>query len=103
MRFGKYRFTLYRRSGGGNSSWFLRIHLTKEGRHYRKSLKTTDPAAAQERAQHATALGRESSDHELLAEFEFQLRPCRSACLPRVPSPAASRPLFRAPDLAQPR
>ena len=33
MRFGKYRFTLYRRSDVAHSSWFLRIHLTKEGRH----------------------------------------------------------------------
>ena len=52
MRFGKHRFTLYRRSDVGRSSWFIRMHLTKEGRHYRKSLRTTDLAEAQERAQH---------------------------------------------------
>ena len=52
IRFGSYRVTLYRRSDVGHSSWFLRVHLTKERRHYRKSLRTTDIVEAKERAHH---------------------------------------------------
>jgi len=42
IRFGKTKATIYRRGDVENSSWFFRIHLTDEKRHYRKSLRTTD-------------------------------------------------------------
>ena len=48
--FGKYRATIYRRSDVARSSWFLRFFLQEEGRHYRKSLRTTDIEEARERA-----------------------------------------------------
>jgi integrase len=50
LPFGKYRATLYRRSDIENSSWFLRVFLKEEGRHYRKSLKTSSRLEAVERA-----------------------------------------------------
>jgi hypothetical protein len=50
LPFGKYRATLYRRSDVDRSSWFLRVFLREEGRHYRKSLRTSDRAEAVQRA-----------------------------------------------------
>jgi len=42
INFGKYRSTIYRRSGIANSSWDFRMYLAEEKRNYRKSLGTTD-------------------------------------------------------------
>ena len=50
VRFGTHKATLYRRSDIESSSWFVRIHLKEEGRHYRKSLQTTDKQEALARA-----------------------------------------------------
>jgi cation transport regulator ChaB len=55
IRFGRNKATIYRRSDIEHSSWFLRIHLTEEGRHYRKSLRTLDREEALNRA-HDTVL-----------------------------------------------
>ena len=41
-RFGRATATIYRRGDIENSSWFFRLYLKEEKRHYRKSLKTTD-------------------------------------------------------------
>jgi len=53
IRFGRTKATIYRRSDIEHSSWFLRIHLTEEGRHYRKSLRTLDREEAIDRAHDA--------------------------------------------------
>jgi integrase len=50
LTFGKYRATIYRRADLDRSSWFLRVFLKDEGRHYRKSLQTTDYDEAVTRA-----------------------------------------------------
>ena len=50
LTFGKYRATIYRRADLDRSSWFLRVFLKEEGRHYRKSLQTTDYDEAVTRA-----------------------------------------------------
>jgi integrase len=47
---GPYKGTLYRRADLSKSSWFFRIYLKEEGRHFRKSLKTGDLQAARELA-----------------------------------------------------
>lgn len=49
--FGKLRVTIYRRSDIANSSWYFRLHLKEERRHFRKSLQTTDRHEAIARAQ----------------------------------------------------
>lgn len=51
LSFGQLRATLYRRPDVERSSWFLRVHLKEEGRHYRKSLQTFDRVEAEARAQ----------------------------------------------------
>jgi hypothetical protein len=48
--FGAYKGTLYRRADLLKSSWFFRIYLKDEGRHFRKSLKTDDVRLARELA-----------------------------------------------------
>jgi hypothetical protein len=48
--FGDVRATIYKRSDIAGSSWFLRVHLREEKRHYRKSLQTTDRQEAYRRA-----------------------------------------------------
>jgi site-specific recombinase XerD len=48
--FGTYKGTLYRRADLSKSSWFFRIYLKEEGRHFRKSLKTDDVRVARELA-----------------------------------------------------
>ena len=48
--FGPYKGTLYRRADISNSSWFFRIYLKDEGRHFRKSLRTDDLRLARELA-----------------------------------------------------
>jgi len=50
IRFGRTKATIYRRSDIEHSSWFLRIHLKEEGRHYRKSLQTLNRQEAADRA-----------------------------------------------------
>lgn len=42
IRFGRSMATIYRRGDIENSSWFFRLYLKEEKRHYRKSLKTAD-------------------------------------------------------------
>jgi integrase len=42
MQFGTYAVTLYRRPEAKSSSWFFRIYIKEEKRHYRQSLNTTD-------------------------------------------------------------
>ena len=42
IRFGRATATIYRRGDIENSSWFFRLYLKEEKRHYRKSLKTAD-------------------------------------------------------------
>lgn len=49
IRFGKTKVTLYRRGDLESGSWFFRIHLKDERRHYRKSLRTTNKSEALER------------------------------------------------------
>ena len=51
LSFGQLRATLYRRPDVERSSWFLRVHLKEEGRHFRKSLQTFDRVEAEARAQ----------------------------------------------------
>jgi hypothetical protein len=48
--FGPYIGTLYRRADLTRSSWFFRIYLKEERRHFRKSLKTDDLRIARELA-----------------------------------------------------
>ena len=48
--FGPYIGSLYRRADLSKSSWFFRIYLKEEGRHFRKSLKTDDVRIARELA-----------------------------------------------------
>lgn len=49
--FGNRKATIYRRGDLENSSWFYRIYIREEKRHYRKSLKTTDRREAIQFAQ----------------------------------------------------
>jgi hypothetical protein len=42
LHIGDQVVTLYRRPDAKRSSWFFRIHIKEEKRHYRKSLKTND-------------------------------------------------------------
>jgi integrase len=42
MQFGNHAVTLYRRPDARRSSWYFRIHIKQERRHYRKSLNTND-------------------------------------------------------------
>lgn len=42
MPFGTHSVTLYRRPEAKKSSWFFRIYIKEESRHYRKSLETAD-------------------------------------------------------------
>jgi integrase len=42
VKFGTHAATLYRRPEAKKSSWFFRIFVREEKRHYRKSLRTTD-------------------------------------------------------------
>jgi hypothetical protein len=49
--FGGTRGAIYRRTDIANSSWFFRIHLKKEKRYYRVSLKTRNRAEALENAE----------------------------------------------------
>jgi len=42
MKFGTHAATLYRRPEAKKSSWFFRIFIREEKRHYRQSLRTTD-------------------------------------------------------------
>jgi len=51
MRFGNHAVTLYRRPDAKHSSWFFRIYLKEEKRHYRKSLRTNELAVAKAAAQ----------------------------------------------------
>ena len=46
IRFGRTKVTLYRRGDLESGSWFFRMHLKEEGRHFRKSLRTTDKSEA---------------------------------------------------------
>ena len=46
IRFGRATATIYRRGDLKSSSWFLRIYLKGEKRHYRKSLRTSDRGEA---------------------------------------------------------
>ena len=48
--FGSYTGSLYRCADLSQSSWFFRIYLKEEGRHFRKSLKTDDVRLARELA-----------------------------------------------------
>ena len=69
IRFGRTKATIYRRSDIEHSSWFLRIHLTEEGRHYRKSLRTLDREEAINRAHDAVidVLAKVSSGQRILS------------------------------------
>lgn len=69
ITFGSLRGVLYRRADVANSSWFLRIHVTEEQRHYRKSLQTADRKEAVKRAQDliVDVLTRVKSGQKLLA------------------------------------
>jgi integrase len=42
MQLGNQVITLYRRPDAKQSSWFFRIHIKEEKRHYRQSLRTND-------------------------------------------------------------
>ena len=42
VKFGTHSATLYRRPEAKRSSWFFRIFIREEKRHYRQSLRTTD-------------------------------------------------------------
>jgi integrase len=42
VKFGTHAATLYRRPEAKKSSWFFRIFIRKEKRHYRQSLRTSD-------------------------------------------------------------
>src|SRR5450432_2288631 len=42
VHFGSHVATLYRRPEAKRSSWFFRIYIREERRHYRLSLNTTD-------------------------------------------------------------
>src|SRR5450755_1974105 len=42
IRFGRSIAIIYRRGDIENSSWFFRLYLKEERRHYRKSLRTAD-------------------------------------------------------------
>src|SRR5260221_2746310 len=42
IRFRRSMATIYRRGDIENSSWFFRLYLKEEKRHYRKSLRTSD-------------------------------------------------------------
>jgi integrase len=46
IRFGRIKATIYRRSDIEHGSWFLRLYLKEEKRHYRKSLQTRDQREA---------------------------------------------------------
>ena len=69
IRFGRTKATIYRRSDIERSSWFLRIHLKEEGRHYRKSLQTLNREEAVNRAHDAVldVLTKVSSGQRILA------------------------------------
>jgi integrase len=51
MQFGNHSVTLYRRPDALRSSWYFRIHIKEEKRHYRQSLKTHDLNQAKSVAQ----------------------------------------------------
>lgn len=51
IRFGHRKATLYRRKDLEHGSWFLRLYLKEEKRHFRKSLQTSDKREALELAQ----------------------------------------------------
>jgi integrase len=74
--FGPYRGTLYRRADVGKSSWFFRIYLKQEGRHFRKSLKTNDLKIAEELAfkEVIQILARVESGQRILAVSLGELR-----------------------------
>jgi integrase len=42
VKFGRARATIYKRADIDNSSWFFRLYLKEEKRHFRRSLKTSD-------------------------------------------------------------
>jgi integrase len=69
IRFGRAKATLYRRSDIERSSWFIRIHLKEERRHYRKSLQTMDREEALIRAHDVVIdlLAKVSSGQRILA------------------------------------
>jgi integrase len=46
IRFGRIKATIYRRNDIEHGSWFLRVYLREEKRHYRKSLQTHDQREA---------------------------------------------------------
>jgi integrase len=51
MQFGNQAVTLYRRPDALRSSWYFRIHIKEEKRHYRQSLNTTNLSQAKLAAQ----------------------------------------------------
>jgi hypothetical protein len=42
VKFGRVRATIFKRGDIDNSSWFFRLYLKEERRHFRRSLRTSD-------------------------------------------------------------
>jgi site-specific recombinase XerD len=73
---GPYKATLYRRADVANSSWFFRVYLKQEGRHFRKSLKTDSLHLAEQLAvkEIIEVLARAESGQRILAVSLADLR-----------------------------